>query len=46
MKLPGLKAGVSIGLARLRRITSASLRAPFIPRFKSLGFSGRSYKSG
>jgi hypothetical protein len=26
---------------RLRRITSASLRAPFIPRFKSLGFSGR-----
>jgi hypothetical protein len=29
---------------RLRRITYASLRAPFIPRLKSLGFSGRSYK--
>jgi hypothetical protein len=27
--------------SRLRRITYASLRAPFIPRFKSLGFSGR-----
>jgi hypothetical protein len=30
---------------RLRRIAYASLRAPFIPRFKSLGFSGRFYKS-
>jgi len=29
---------------RLRRINSASLRAPFIPRLKSLGFSGRFYK--
>jgi len=29
---------------RLRRIAYASLRAPFIPRFKSLGFSGRFYK--
>jgi len=29
---------------RLRRIASASLRAPFIPRLKSLGFSGRSHK--
>jgi hypothetical protein len=29
---------------RLRRIACASLRAPFIPRFKSLGFSGRFYK--
>ena len=26
---------------RLRRITYASLRAPFIPEFKSSGFSGR-----
>jgi len=32
MKLSGLKAGVSLGLARLRRIASASLRAAIPPQ--------------
>jgi hypothetical protein len=44
MKLPGLKAGVSLGLPGFAGPPSLRSGRPFIPGLKSPGFSGRFYK--